>query len=70
MIWDPKRKMSFKKIAEKFGVSEMQIYRIKSGEFWYHIKVDNEPVHPKYKQNLANFLKLEQSSKKSIKKKH
>lgn len=70
MIWDPKRKMSFKKLAEKFGVSEMQIYRIKSGEFWYHIKVDNEPVHPKYKQNLANFLKLEQSSKKSIKKKH
>ena len=33
MIWDPKRKLSFKRLAEKFGVSEMQIYRIKSGEF-------------------------------------
>lgn len=55
MIWDPKRKLSFSKLAEKFGVSEMQIYRIKKGEFWYHIKVDNEPVHAKYKQNLSNI---------------
>ncbi len=56
MIWDPKRKLSFKKLAEKFGVSEMQVYRIKSGEFWYHVKVDNEPVRAKYKQNLSNVL--------------
>jgi hypothetical protein len=55
MIWDPKRKLSFRKLAEKFGVSEMQIYRIKTGEFWYHIKVENEPTHPKYKQNLSNI---------------
>jgi hypothetical protein len=41
MIWDPKRKLSFKQLAEKFGVSEMQIYRIKSGEFWYHVRVEN-----------------------------
>jgi hypothetical protein len=55
MIWDPKRKLSFSKIAAKFGVSEMQVYRIKNGEFWYHIKVDNEPEHKKYKQNLSNI---------------
>ncbi len=55
MIWDPKRKLSYKQLAEKFGVSEMQIYRIKTGEFWYHIKVENEPVHAKYKQNLSNI---------------
>ncbi len=55
MIWDPKRKLSFSKLAEKFGVSEMQIYRIKNGEFWYHIKVDNEPLHAKYKRNLSNI---------------
>lgn len=55
MIWDPKRKLSFKKIAEKFGVSEMQIYRIKTGEFWYHIRVENEPLHAKYKKNLSNL---------------
>lgn len=54
-IWDPKRKVSFKTLAEEFGVSEMQIYRIKSGEFWYHLKVENEPVHAKYKQNLSNI---------------
>ncbi len=55
MIWDPKRKLSYKQLADKFGVSEMQIYRIKTGQFWYHIKVENEPVHKKYKQNLSNI---------------
>jgi hypothetical protein len=55
MIWDPKRKLSYRQLAEKFGVSEMQIYRIKNGEFWYHIKVENEPFHSKYKQNLINI---------------
>jgi hypothetical protein len=55
MIWDPKRKLSFRAIADKFGVSEMQIYRIKTGEFWYHIKVDNEPESAKYKRNLNNI---------------
>lgn len=54
-IWDPKRKVSYKMLAEEFGVSEMQIYRIKSGEFWYHLKVENEPLHAKYKQNLSNI---------------
>jgi hypothetical protein len=55
MIWDPKRKLPLKKLAEKFGVSEMQIYRIKNGEFWYHIRVENEPLHPRHKQNLSNL---------------
>lgn len=55
MIWDPKRKLSYKQLAEKFGVSEMQIYRLKNGLFWYHIRVENEPLHAKHKQNLANI---------------
>lgn len=55
LIWSPDRKLSYKKIAEKFGVSEMQIYRIKNGQFWYHIRVENEPLHPKHKQNLSNI---------------
>lgn len=33
-IHNPKRKLTFKQIAAKFGVSEMTIYRIKSGENW------------------------------------
>jgi len=33
-INNPKRKLTFKQIAAKFGVSEMTIYRIKSGENW------------------------------------
>jgi hypothetical protein len=64
MIWDPKRKLSFKQLASKFGVSEMQIYRIKSGEFWYHVKVENEPIHPKYKRNLSNIIFQEKKSEK------
>lgn len=67
MIWDPKRKLSFSKIAAKFGVSEMQIYRIKSGEFWYHVKVDNEPEHKKYKQNLNNISFHEKAAAKKAK---
>ena len=35
---DPKRNLSIKKLAKKYGVSEMTIYRIKSGENWGRIK--------------------------------
>jgi hypothetical protein len=34
---DSKRKLTIKKLAEKFGVSEMTMYRIKSGENWGRI---------------------------------
>lgn len=37
MLDDSKRKMTIKKLAEKFGVSEMTMYRIKSGENWARI---------------------------------
>lgn len=36
---DPNRKTRMKILAKQFGVSEMQISRIKSGENWGHIKV-------------------------------
>lgn len=39
MIQDPNRKTRLKIIAKQFGISEMQLYRIKSGENWGHIKV-------------------------------
>lgn len=59
MIWDPKRTLSLKQIASQFGVSEMQIYRIKSGEFWYHIRAKHEPLHEKHKLNQKNLEKQE-----------
>lgn len=40
-IFDPNRKTRMKIIAKQFGISEMQLYRIKSGENWSHVKVDN-----------------------------
>ena len=38
-ILDPNRKTRLKILAKQFGVSEMQVYRIKRGENWGHIKV-------------------------------
>ena len=37
---DPNRKTRMKMIAKQFGISEMQLYRIKSGENWGWVKVD------------------------------
>ena len=44
-IWDPDRKTRLRMIAKQFGISEMQLYRIKSGENWSHVRVANEPEH-------------------------
>ncbi len=38
-IYNPNRKTPLKIIAEQFGISEMQLFRIKSGENWGHVKV-------------------------------
>lgn len=37
LLEDPKRKMTYRQLAEKYGVSEMTLYRIKSGENWGRI---------------------------------
>jgi hypothetical protein len=39
MLLDPNRKTRMRIIAKQFGISEMQLYRIKSGENWGHIQV-------------------------------
>jgi hypothetical protein len=38
MVDDPRRKLTYKQIAKKYNVSEMTIYRIKSGENWGAVK--------------------------------
>ncbi|MEW5676655.1 NUMOD4 domain-containing protein [Flavobacterium enshiense] len=43
ILLDPNRKTRMKILAKQFGVSEMQLYRIKSGENWGHIKVHVRP---------------------------
>jgi hypothetical protein len=40
-IFDPNRKTRMKMLARQFGISEMQLYRIKSGENWGHVKPDD-----------------------------
>lgn len=47
-IWDPERKTRLKIIAKQFNISEMQLYRIKRGENWSHIRVPNEPEETKH----------------------
>lgn len=39
MIQNPSRKTRMRLIAKQFGISEMQLYRIKSGENWGHIEI-------------------------------
>jgi len=39
LLQNPNRKTRIKMIAKQFGVSEMQIFRIQSGENWGHIKI-------------------------------
>ena len=36
-IFDPDRKTRLKMIAKQYGISEMQLYRIKNGENWSHV---------------------------------
>jgi NUMOD4 motif len=38
IIKNPKRKLTYKQLAAKYKVSEMTLYRIKSGENWGRIK--------------------------------
>ena len=54
-LWNPKRKLSFKQIAAKYGIAEMNLYRIKNGEMWFHVHIEGEPIFPKYKEQLKNI---------------
>ncbi len=37
-INDPNRKRTYQQIAKRYGISEMQLYRIKSGKNWGHVE--------------------------------
>ncbi|WP_457616488.1 HNH endonuclease signature motif containing protein [Lutibacter sp.] len=39
-IFDPNRRTRMRIIAKQFGISEMQLYRIKSGENWGSVKIE------------------------------
>jgi len=43
-ISDPRRKTRLKIIARQFGISEIQLHRIKRGENWSHVHVQSKPV--------------------------
>ena len=38
-LFNPKRKTKMHQLAKQHGISEMQLYRIKSGENWGYVKV-------------------------------
>ena len=39
-LLDPNNRTRVKMIAKQFGISTMQVWRIKSGENWGHVKID------------------------------
>jgi hypothetical protein len=39
-IDNPRRRNTLKQLADQYGISEMQLYRIKRGENWGHLKVN------------------------------
>ncbi len=43
-ISDPRRKTRLKIIARQFGISEIQLHRIKRGENWAHIQEQKAPA--------------------------
>lgn len=45
-IFDPKRKESYRQIAQEFNISEMQLYRIKRGDNWSHIDSKKKRPQP------------------------
>lgn len=47
MIHDPNRKTRMRIIAKQFGISEMQLYRIKTGENWANVPVPSFKINEK-----------------------
>ncbi len=41
-IFDPNRKTRMKMIAKQFGISENQLYLIKSGKHWGHVEIGHK----------------------------
>jgi hypothetical protein len=41
-LLDPNRKTRLKMIARAFGISEMQLHRIKTGENWGHVSIETD----------------------------
>ena len=41
-ILDPKRRTRMRIIAKQHGISMSQLYRIKNGQNWAHVKIDDE----------------------------
>ena len=47
LLANPKRRTRMKIIARRFGISEMQLYRIKKGENWGHVQIEKQPTASK-----------------------
>jgi len=60
LLANPERKKTLKTLAEEFGISEMQIYRIKTGKNWGHVKIDEQDnTHTSGIENTENAKNIE-----------
>ena len=48
LLANPNRKTRMKMIARRFGISEMHLYRIKTGKNWGHVKIEEQSPAPKW----------------------
>ena len=55
-IFDPQRKTRMKIIAKRFGISEMQLYRIKSGENWSSVQLPSDTDDSRQEEIMLNSL--------------
>jgi hypothetical protein len=49
-IFDPDRRVLLKTLAKEYGITEMQLYRIKRGDNWSHIRIPEEDNPPPSKR--------------------
>ena len=55
LLANPTRKTRMKIIARQFGISEMQLYRIKTGKNWGHVKINRKNTQtPVVLRNFSN----------------
>ena len=65
LITDPNRKTPLKKMAKQFGISEMHLYRIKSGKNWGRINIDEQDSSAHADKPAAKKTEQEQKPKKA-----
>ena len=58
LLATPKRKTQLKDIAKQFGISDMQLYRISTGENWRHVRIDKQKAALMTEEQIEEKFKI------------